>query len=154
MKNLNLLVYLFAFLLLALPNAEAQEIPRAKALAVLAKTNRAIQVAHVAVKRNKVYTGNLGKAVKNQRYAKKLFNEGKYAKAIHFSKRARVFAGEAMKANKAKANTDFGVTMEEDTIAGSAPKDQEMEEELKKENPTDIKDEELMNSNQLGIDVK
>jgi len=155
MKKTTSILFLLLFAIILLPVAEAQKpVARQVALNNLIKTNRAIGFAHMAVKRGKVYTGNLGKAVRNQRYAKKLFLAGKHLKAIHYSRRARVLALEAVKANKVKPNSDFNFTAEENESAANTPTDQELEDELNKEMPGEIKDEELIQNNNLDLDVK
>ena len=154
MNKLHTISIFILLLLFMAPLAEAQAPVRQQALNHMLKTNRLIGVAHMSVKRGKVYTGNLAKAVRNQRYAKKLFTNGNYLKAIQFSRRARLFALEAIKANKVKPTSDATLTPEEEKLAGTMPSDQAMNEELAKENVEEVKEEDLVNNNNLGVDVK
>ncbi|MBX9850618.1 MAG: hypothetical protein K2X86_02560 [Cytophagaceae bacterium] len=154
MNKLQTIAIFILLLLFVAPLAEAQVPARQQALNHMLKTNRLIGVAHMAVKRGKVYTGNLGKAVRNQRYAKKLFTNGNYLKAIQYSRRARLFAVEAIKANKVKPTSDATLSPEEEKLAGTMPSDQAMDEEMAKENVAGVKEEDLINSNNLDIDVK
>lgn len=155
MNKLKTFIILIIALMLSMPIAEAQKpVAKDKARLVLLRTNRLIGHAHMSVKRGKVYTGNLGKAVRNQRYAKKLYLEGNYLRAIHYSRRARLFALDAIKANKVKPTSDATITPEENEMMGTVPSDQELDDELAKESPKEIKDEELVNNNNLELDVK
>jgi hypothetical protein len=143
----------FILLLLFLPLTAQKPVPRDKALNVLLRTNRFIGHAHMAVSRGKVYTGNLGKAVKHQRYAKALFQKGNYLRAIQHSRRARLFALEAVKANKVKPTSDASVTPEETEMMGTIT-DQELDADLTKDNVVELKDEDLVKNNKLELDVK
>lgn len=155
MKKLSLSVALLLITLISLSAFATQPpaVERQKALNVLLRTNRVIGVAHMSVKRGKVYTGNLAKAVRHERYAKKLFNQGNYHRAIVHSRKARLFAVEAIKANKVKPTSDCTITPEEGQLAGTAPSDQELEDEMAKEEP-EVKEEDLVNNNNLGLEVK
>jgi hypothetical protein len=155
MKNTASLIFIIFFALLLYPKAEAQkQVPKDKALNVLLRTNRVLGHAHMSVKRGKVYTGDLAKAVRHQRYAKKLYNNGNYLKAIHHSRRARLLAIEAIKANKVKPTGDCSITPEENELMGTVPSDKDLEEELAKDGIPELKDEDLVNNNNLDIEVK
>lgn len=153
MKTSAILGLLTIFFLFTLSVQAAPGPDKAKAKAVLMKTHRAIGVARVTVMKTKKYTGNLAKAVRYQRYAKKLYLQNNFARAIHFSRKARFFALQVMKENGAKSNTDFVETAEEGTLAGTLPSDQELQEELDKNLPTSPTDQELLNGN-LDTDVQ
>ena len=131
----------------ALPAVE-----KAKAKVTLMKTNRAIGVAHMVIKKTRSFSGLLGKSVKHERFAKKLYNEGKYDRAVYHSLKARQYAGEIMKASNAKTTSDFLLSADEKQWADSSPSDQELEDEVNKDNPAVIKDEDLMNGS-LDLDV-
>jgi hypothetical protein len=154
MNRIKITAIFFFIIFLSLSIAEAQKpVPRDKALYVLLKTNRLIGHAHMSVKMGKVYTGNLGKAVRHERYAKKLFIEGNYLRSIQHSRRARLFALEAIKANKVKPTGDATITPEEADLMGTVT-DKELEDELEKEMPGELKDEDLIKQNNLDLEVK
>lgn len=147
---------LFLFLVFfCISFTQAQDpVPKDKAKNVLLRTNRVIGFAHMSVKKGKIYTGNLGNAVKHERYAKKLYNEGNYLKAIHHSGRARKLAHEAIKANKVKPTAEVSLTPEEESLMGAAPSDQELDDELNKEDAEALSDEKLISSNNLGLEIQ
>jgi len=155
MKQLSISIFTLFLILISVSASKAQSpvADRQKALNVLLRTNRVIGVAHMSVKRGKVYTGNLAKAVRHERYAKKLFNNVNYQRAIAHSRKARLHAVDAIKANKVKLTSDATITPEEDEVIGAIPGDQELEDEAAKEIP-ELKEEDLVNNNNLDIDVK
>ena len=53
--------------------AASPKADKAKAKAVIIKTNTALGVTHMTVKRTRKFTGKLGKAVKHERFAKKQY---------------------------------------------------------------------------------
>jgi hypothetical protein len=155
MNRIKTIVIFLFILILSLPLTQAQKpVAKEKALNFLLKTNRLIGHAHMAVKRGKVYTGNLGKAVRHERYAKKLYAKGMYLQSIQHSRRARLLALEAIKVNKVKPTSDANITPEETELIGTAPSDQELDDALAKEKIEEIKDEDLINSNNLDLGVK
>lgn len=152
---MNFKLFLVAVLMLASITFGVQASPsvdKAKAKIVLSKTNRAIGVAHMTVKRTKKYTGKLGKAVKHARVARKLYTAGNYDRSVYHSLRARKLALEVMQENGAKTGSDFLFSAEENTMLSSSPSDADLESEANKEFPTELKDEDLMNGN-LDVDV-
>ncbi len=130
----------------------APAVDKAKARIILMKTNRALGVAHMTVKRTKKFTGKLGRAVKHARFAKKQYLAGNYDKSIYHSFYARKLATEVMKENNAKTGSDNIFSAEENTLMSSSPSDDDLTKEVNTDNPADIKDEDLMNGN-LEVDV-
>jgi len=126
---------------------------KAKAKIVLMKTNRAIGVAHMTVKRTKQFTGNLGKAVKHARFARKQYNAGNFESSIYHSLYARKLAAEVMKANNAKTGSDYLYSADENTFLSASPNEATLAGEVATDNPTELKDEDLMNGN-LEIEVQ
>jgi hypothetical protein len=117
----------------------------------LLKTSRFTGHTHRAVLNGKAYTGNLGKMVQYQRKAKALYEAGKYQDAIYFSRRARLYGLEALKANKAIPTSDGKFSIEEETLSAGIPTDEAMEAQLAREAlPTD---ESLMGGN-LAVEIK
>lgn len=114
---------------------------------ILLKTNRLLGMTHMAVKNGKTYTGNFGKGVQYERYAKQLYLTKEYKKAAQFSYRSREFALEALLANKAKPTSDGSFTAEEKTIVAPLPEVATMDAELKEKNLPLPTDEELLTGN-------
>ncbi len=117
----------------------------------LLKTSRFTGHTHRAVLNGKSYTGNLGKMVQYQRKAKALYETGKYQEAIYFSRRARLYGLEALKANSAITTSDGKFSAEEETLSAGMPTDEALEVQLGGESaPTD---ESLMSGN-LAVEIK
>jgi|GEM_PF-1790365 len=119
----------------------------------LLKTSRFTGHTHRAVLNVKVYTSNLGQMVRYQRYAKKLYETEKYQEAIYFSRRARVFGNEALKANKAIPTSDGKFSAEEETLSAGIPSDEELEKTITAAGEPALLDESLMSGN-LGVEIK
>ncbi|HVD99307.1 MAG TPA: hypothetical protein VNB90_13955 [Cytophagaceae bacterium] len=127
-------------------------VDKAKAKIVLMKTNRALGVAHMTVKKTRKFSGKLGKAVKHARYAKKQYLAGNYDKSVYHSLYARKLALEVMQENGAKTGSDFVFSADENAMLASSPSADELAKEVNTDNPAELKDEELMNGN-LDVDV-
>ena len=152
MKIKSLLFILVLTISYAFSISTAMAIDKARAKAILVKTNTAIGITHMTVKRTKKYSGKLGLAVKHERFAKKLYEAGNFDKAAQQSLFARKCATEAMQENGAKTNTLFILSAEEKTVLTASPNEEELKKEANLDNPTTIKDEELMNGN-LNLEV-
>jgi hypothetical protein len=159
-KNLNkLLLILFTgiFLFPAAGFAQKKNKPLQKAAAhrVLVKTAFVIRHAHKKVKENKVYTGNLARAMRHQKYARILYRKGNYVRAMHQSRRARYFALLAIKANKGEETSDMNFSKEdEEMMKKDAPSDSDLDKEVDnamKNEP--MKDEDIVNSDP-DVDLK
>lgn len=108
----------------------------AQAIHVIKRTNKVILVAHNQVKKNKVYTGDLAKAVHHQRYAKKLLAMHKAHRAIQHSRLARMYAFQAIKQNKGMVSKEMQFNDEESKAMGENISDAELDKELKDNDPT------------------
>jgi hypothetical protein len=160
MNNLNkfmLLLLVGLFIVPAAGFAQKKHKPGQKIAAhrVIRKTAFVIHHAHKKVKENKVYTGNLARAIRHQKYARILYRNGKFLRAMHQSRRARHFALLAIKANKGEETADLNFSKEdEDLMKKNAPSDsdldREVDEQMKNE-PT--KDEDIINSDP-DVDLK
>ena len=117
----------------------------------LLKTSRFTGHSQRAVFNTKGYTGNLGQMVRYQREAKRLYEAGNYQQAIYFSRRARLFGHEALKANKAIATSDGKFSAEEETLSTGMPSDTELEKSISA--VPMVTDESLMKGN-LEVDIK
>ena len=76
-----------------------------------------IKDAQATVKRGKVYSGNLAKAVNQQNLAVTFYNKSEYIKAIHHTRYARKLAVGTIRANRGKVAT----SMENDGAVISEP---------------------------------
>jgi hypothetical protein len=156
MKQIKLL-----FLLLLIPAVTlASDVlgPKANKVAarrVIKKTAFVILVAHKKVKENKVYTGDLAKAIAHQKYARKLYRNGKFLRAIHHSRRARFLALKAIKANKGEETSEMSYSKEDEAMmTENLPSDEVLEQELMKDMPGEpMKDEDVI-STSPDVDVE
>lgn len=157
---------LFLFLLPALfsladsQNAFAQkskaspQVKKVHAKRVIRRTAVVIMVAHKKVKEGKVYTGNLAKAIAHQKFARKLYRNGKFYRAIHQSRRAKHLAILAIKANKGAETADMRYSKEDEDAMKGGPTDENLDSELEKEMPGEpMKDEEVIGSDP-DVDLK
>ena len=143
--KLSLLLLLVAFISFGSAEVFAQPALRGKANRVLRRTNVVILVAHKSVKEGKVYTGELARSIAHQKYARILFRRGMYLRAIHHSRRARLLAVIAIKANKGSEVNEAKMTTEEEELMKNSPSDEELEQELLKELPNEkMKDEDVI----------
>jgi hypothetical protein len=145
---------LFFALLLGLSlTASAQAPTQVQAKNHLIKTSRFIGFTQMAVKNGQVKSGQLGLSVQYQRYAKALYEKGDYKKAMQFSKRARMFASEACKENKAKPTSDGSFTAEENALTDPMPADNVLDDELKASGTAPVTDEQALQGN-LAITIQ
>lgn len=145
MKNI-----LLALMLLFGVTAQAQPGQRIAAKKCIRRTTVVMMHAHKLLKENKVYTGNMVKSVRHQRYARFLFRKGKFLRAIHQSRRARQLAFLVITANKGTAEKDWALTAEENPAG--APTDAELEKELPADTEN-LSDEKLATTDLKDIDV-
>ncbi len=151
MMNFKILVTSFIVLAATIFTSHAAPtVDKGKAKIILSKTNRAIGVAHMTIKRTKKFSGKLGKAVKHARFAKKQYLAGNFDKSVYHSFYARKLALEVMKENGAKTGSDFIFSADENTIMASTPSNDALSAEVATE--AELKDEDLMNGN-LDIEV-
>ena len=137
-KQLSLIVFiLLAFIFQSQSPVQPDPL---KTKNMLLKTNRLLGMTHMAVKNGKTYTGDFGKGVQYERYAKKLYLAKEYKKAAQYAYRAREFANASLIANKAKPTSDGTFTTEEKMIVSPLPEIAEMDKELTEQGialPTD-----------------
>jgi hypothetical protein len=128
----------------------AQPGQRIAAKKCIRRTTVVMVHAHKKLKENKVYTGHMAKSVRHQRYARFLFRQGKFLRAIHQSRRARQLAFLVIQANKGTVEKDWEFTKEESPKG--APSDAELEKELP-EDKENITDEKLAGEDLKDVDV-
>ncbi|CAN5916132.1 hypothetical protein BH11BAC7_BH11BAC7_10560 [soil metagenome] len=103
---------------------------------VIRRTAYVILHAQKKVKENKNYTGDLARAVAHQRYARKLYFQGKFLRAMHQSRRARYFAILAIQANKGSETADMKLDPEDEAVMNDSPAtDTELDKELETATP-------------------
>lgn len=125
--------------------------PRQKAREVIRKTATVIQKARNQLKQNKNYTGHLSKAVRHQKFAKAMFKQGKYGKAIQHSRRARQLAIESIRLNKGVVEKNMQLEKKETNDESIQLKPEDLEKELPME---DLKEEDIITAGELDIDIK
>ena len=145
-------------LLLMLPSLTAFAGPMVKkeqAKRILRRTAVVILVAHKKVKEGKVYTGDLARAIAHQKFALKLYREGKYFRAIHHSRRAKMLAIMAIKANKGAESTEMKYEKQDENAFKGGPSDDELDKEIAKEMPAEAaaKDEDVIAAEPV-VDLK
>jgi len=122
---------------------------RADVIRVLKKTNKVIIAAHSQVKKNKVYTGDLSKAVHHQKYAKKLLKKHKAHYSMQHSRIARKYAIKAIKNNKGTVGKEMEFNNEENKIIGKTISDEELEKELLKNEPNTTYDDKTISDKEM-----
>ncbi|MDD5066653.1 MAG: hypothetical protein PHF84_06360 [bacterium] len=114
---------------------------------VIKKTAVLILRAYKIVKENKVYTGNLARAISHQKYAKKLYLGKVFNGAVYHSLRARKLALLAIKANRKEGPSEIKKDQEENAITLEMPPDDDLDKTLKQELPSETeKDEDVLSS--------
>lgn len=103
---------------------------------VIRRTAYVIVKAQKQVKEGKNYTGDLARAVAHQRYARKLYFQGKFLRAMHQSRRARQFAVLAIQANKGTETADMKLDPEDEKVmADSTVSDAQLDKDLETASP-------------------
>jgi hypothetical protein len=167
MKTARLLTLLLLFIGLGISenaNAQRTRTPRQKAARkadkiharrVIRRTAYVIVTAQKKVKENKNYTGDLARAVAHQRYARKLYFQGKFLRAMHQSRRARHFAILAIQANKGTETAEMKLDPEDEAVMKDSPAaDAELDKELETADPGySQKDEDFINAALEDIDL-
>ena len=146
--------FLLLLMLPALFSFTGPQVKKEQAKRVLRRTAAVILVAHKKVKEGKVYTGNLARSIAHQKFARKLYREGKFFRAIHHSRRARMLAIAAIKANKGAESADMRYSKEDETAMKGGPSDDELDKELLKEMPAESQKDEDVISADPDVDIK
>lgn len=170
MKAKNLVLLFLAFLGFGLLNeldaqrgpgtrrnhpAAARQADKVHARRVIRRTAIVIRHAHTLVKENKNYTGDLARSIAHQRYARKLYFNGRYLRAMHQSRRGRQLALLSIKANKGTEPAGSGYEKEDEEIMNAEKvSDADLDTELDKEMPGySTKDEDFVNAALEEIDL-
>lgn len=145
MKNI-----IIALMVLVSLGAHAGPGERIAAKKCIRRTTVVMMHAHKLLKEHKVYTGNMVKSVRHQRYARFLFRQGKFLRAIHQSRRARQLAFMVITANKGTSEKGWELSKEENP--DGAPSDAELEKELPADTES-LSDEKLAGGDLKDIDI-
>ncbi len=127
-----------------------REARKEAARAMIKKTAVVILYAREKVKENKVYTDNLARAVAHQRFAKRLYLQGHYLRAMNHTRRARLLAFKVIKANKGQAPADSELAVKD--WAGM-PADAELDAALEREMPGSATSDEAVTTTAQDLDV-
>lgn len=134
----------------------AERMGREDAMArqVLKRTAVVIFQAQKAVARHKVYTGDLSKAIQNQKYAKTLYGSGEFRRSIHHSLYARRLASLAIRANRGYVRPSDMENESERKFRSEkgAPSEAELDVSAQKEMAVSGKDEDFAKA-KLDLDV-
>lgn len=169
MKTTNLILLLCLLLGFGTANTlEAQRGPRhhpkrpavrhaekMHAKRVIRRTAIVIRHAQTCVQQNKNYTGDLARSVAHQRFARKLYFQGNYMRAMHQSRRARQLAILSIKANKGTEPAGSANEKEdEDIMDQEKVADTDLDAEVEKDSPGySQKDEDFVNAALEEIDL-
>lgn len=146
--------------------AEAQRGPRGRqptvrraekmhARRVIRRTAIVIRHAQTCLQTNKNYTGDFARSVAHQRFARRLFFNGNYLRAMHQSRRARQLAILSIQANKGTEPAGAANEKEDEDIMNQSPaSDKDLDDELEKDSPGySQKDEDFVNAALEEIDL-
>lgn len=123
-------------------------------LASMNRTNDAIDKAYQSVQKNKVYSGNLAKAVQHQKLAKKYLKENNNYRALHHTRVARFQAFMSIRANKEFTENEWDYTQKEQEMFGKGIPDDELTTELNKTySAENLKDETITEEDLKDIEV-
>lgn len=135
------------------PGRRGRGLTKEKAKRVLLRTNKVLFHTRNQIKKNKVFTGHFKKAVLHQRMARRKFRAGQLRKAVAHSRYARRLSTIALQKNKGKKIPECSVSKEETSSIGELPSDQTLDQDLKTEMPSDIKEEDLIDEEDLSISI-
>ncbi|HLU84351.1 MAG TPA: hypothetical protein VKZ45_02665 [Vicingaceae bacterium] len=123
-------------------------------LVSLNRTNNAIDKAYQSVQKNKVYSGNLAKAVYHQKLAKKYLKENNNYRALHHTRVARFQAFMSIRANKEFNENEWDYTQKEQEMFGKGIPNDELTTELNKTySAENLKDETITEEDLKDIEV-
>lgn len=122
---------------------------------VIRRTAIVIRHAQTCVQQNKNYTGDLARSIAHQRYARKLYFQGNYLRAMHQSRRARQLAILAIKANKGSEPAGSANEQEDEDIMNQEKvSDTDLDADVEKDSPGySQKDEDFVNAALEEIDL-
>jgi hypothetical protein len=130
---------------------KAQPIQRHDAWKCLHRTALAIFEARREVSSGKVDSVDLARAIMHQRFAKKLFLDGKFIHSIHHSLRARRLAFTVISANKGIVKEEWKADLTEGWYQKSSATDDDLDKEVPDYGKQ--KDIDILSSDIKDIDV-
>jgi hypothetical protein len=140
-RSIALSIFILAFTASAVFAGFIEDKSKALDIRILKRTAVVILKAQIAVKANKIYTGDLARALRHQKYAKVLFVAKKYDVSMRHSLRARQLAYNSLAANKTKVSDVaapeeklLNATLQNDKLDKNAaeqlPKDSEKDQDI------------------------
>ncbi len=159
MKTMNVywkpVAVILMLITFSLGEVSAQPALRNRSRKFIKRTSTVIMAAKKDLQQGKIYTGDFARAVAHQRYARKLFMNGFYQKAIYHSHRARMLAFAVIRSNKGVVNREWELDKDESRLPANQPGDRELDQELVKDNPSIAFDDRIAVQAELkDIDVK
>lgn len=146
---------LMMLMVLSLGELSAQPALKNRSRRFINRTSMVILAAKKDLQQGKIYTGDFSRAVAHQRYARKLFMNGFYQKAIYHSHRARMLAFAVIRTNKGVVKHEWELDKEESVLPANQPGDRELDQELVRDNPSVAFDDRITIQAELkDIDVK
>jgi len=115
-----------------IPVSAAAPLVRTDARHVISRSAVVIAAAQKAAKLGNQYMG-LGKAVAHQRFARILFRNGYYFRAIAHSLRARALAVEVIRLNKAAIVEEAALDQKEQNYTPKLPSDKDLDQKVEKD---------------------
>ncbi len=157
MKTRSVLLVVLSLMLSSALAGPATAGPMGKRMAarhMIRRTAAVIRVAHREVREHKVYTGDLARSVAHQKFARRLFADGEYVRAMHQTRRARALAVRAIVANKGAEPPEAALTPEEMSATANGPSEEQLTRELKAAMPSEPENDEALVNVNLDFDVK
>jgi hypothetical protein len=120
----------------------------------LKRTVVVIIEAKKKVDENKVYTGNLAKAVNHQKFARRLFKEGRYGQAVQHSRRARHLAILAIRANRGVEPGEDAKDLQVNEGPGRGPSDADLDKAVAQQMSAETTRDDAVAVNLQDLDIK
>jgi hypothetical protein len=121
---------------------------------MIKRTAFVIRIAHKEVNEHHVYTGDLARAIAHQKFAKQLFHDGEYLRAMHQTKRARRLAAKAIKANRGEVPSQADLTAEELSVTANGPSEEQLAGELHVAMPAEPMQDDAVVKLKIDVDLK
>lgn len=154
-RNWKPAVIIMMLITLSLGELSAQPALRNRSRRFINRTSVVIMAAKRELQQGKNYTGDFARALAHQRYARKLFMNGFYQRAIYHSHRARMLAFAVIRSNKGVVKREWELDKDEASLPSNQPGDKELDQELVKDNPSIAFDDRIAVQAELkDIDVK
>jgi hypothetical protein len=121
---------------------------------MIKRTAFVIRVARRDVNEHRVYTGDLARAIAHQKFAKSLFYDGEYLKAMYQTKWARHLAAKAIIANRGEVPPQANLTSEELSLTANGPSGEQLDRELHAAMPSEPMQDEAAVRLNADVDLR